>query len=73
MRRRTALSAAGTSSGAAIAAALVTAALPGAAYAQDAQQATGEEVVDDAGSIIVTGFRASLQSAINQKRNAEQI
>lgn len=77
MTRLHAISATGTSSGMAIAVALVAAALPGSAYAQDTQAPAADEAVDgdaaDSGSIIVTGFRASLQNAINQKRNAEQI
>ena len=39
----------------------------GTAYAQEAAPAEGETQMD---AIIVTGFRASLQSAITQKRNA---
>jgi iron complex outermembrane receptor protein len=73
MRRRNILLATGTSSTAAIAVALVTASLPGAAHAQDAASPAADEVADDAGSIIVTGFRASLQNAIAQKRVAEQV
>lgn len=44
-------------------------ALPGVAFAQDAAAA------DDAGDqqIVVTGFRASLQSAVNVKKKADQI
>ena len=74
MQLRNAISAAGTSSCMAIAAALVAAALPGAAQAQDTTAAPDAAAADnEAGSIIVTGFRASLQNAINKKRNAEQI
>lgn len=59
----------------AIAAALMTAAFP--ALAQDTAAAEAADPAEgastDAGTIVVTGFRASLQNAINQKRNAEQI
>ncbi len=41
--------------------------LPGAAYAQDA----GEDAPTD--EIVVTGFRASLESAVNTKKKAETI
>jgi len=44
-------------------------ALPTAAFAQDAADATAEE---EAG-IVVTGFRASLQNAVNEKKRADQI
>ncbi|MYL96983.1 TonB-dependent receptor [Novosphingobium sp. FGD1] len=58
----------------AIALALVAAALPGASLAQEAEASPAEEEpAADTGSIIVTGFRASLQSAIAQKRSAEQV
>ncbi|HUD30564.1 MAG TPA: TonB-dependent receptor [Novosphingobium sp.] len=57
----------------AIAVALAAAAMPGWAQAQDAEAPVADEASDDTGSIIVTGFRASLQSAIAQKRNAEQV
>lgn len=73
MPLRKAYSAAGTSSGMAIAVALAAAAMPGWAQAQDAEAPVADEASDDTGSIIVTGFRASLQSAIAQKRNAEQV
>jgi iron complex outermembrane receptor protein len=70
MSLRKAISTVGTSSCTAIAVALVTAALPGAASAQDA---ASNEAPNEADAIVVTGFRASLQNAINQKRSAEQI
>ncbi|PNU05857.1 TonB-dependent receptor [Novosphingobium guangzhouense] len=54
----------------AITAALIAAALPAAAWAQDAAPAEEEPSAD---TIVVTGYRASLLNAINQKRNAEQI
>ncbi|MGL5837690.1 MAG: TonB-dependent receptor [Sphingorhabdus sp.] len=46
----------------------VFAALPSVAYAQDAEPTTEED-----GEIIVSGFRASLESAVNEKKNSEQI
>ncbi len=46
------------------------AALPGAAYAQDA---AAEDVADEEEAIVVTGFRAALESAVAEKKNAEQI
>jgi iron complex outermembrane receptor protein len=54
----------------AIAAAMIAAALPAAAWAQDAAPAEDNASAD---TIVVTGYRASLLNAINQKRNAEQI
>ncbi|WP_374610852.1 TonB-dependent receptor [Sphingorhabdus sp.] len=44
--------------------------LPGAAYAQDA---AAEDVADEEEAIVVTGFRAALESAVAEKKNAEQI
>jgi iron complex outermembrane recepter protein len=55
-----------TTSAAAMALAVV--ALPSAAYAQEAPE--GEE---EGEAIVVSGFRASLESAVNEKKNAEQI
>ncbi len=46
------------------------AALPSAAFAQDAP---AEETADEGEAIVVSGFRASLESAVNEKKNAEQI
>ncbi len=43
--------------------------LPSAAYAQDAAPADDEA----GGEIIVTGFRASLESAVNKKKSSDQI
>ena len=43
--------------------------LPSAAFAQDAAPADDE----GNGEIIVTGFRASLESAVNKKKSADQI
>ncbi len=43
-------------------------AVPMAAYGQDAS-ASEEEAAEDTGEIIVTGFRGSLNSALNAKRN----
>jgi iron complex outermembrane receptor protein len=54
-----------TTSAAAMALAVV--ALPSVAYAQEASE--GEEE----GDIVVSGFRASLESAVNEKKTAEQI
>ncbi|WP_404480839.1 TonB-dependent receptor [Novosphingobium sp. BL-52-GroH] len=73
MPLRNEISAIGTSSCMAIAAALVAAALPGAARAQESAAPAADETAGDASTIVVTGFRASLQNAINQKRTAEQI
>ncbi|EZP84799.1 TonB-dependent receptor [Novosphingobium resinovorum] len=70
MSLRKEFSAAGTSSRMAIAAAMIAAALPAAAWAQDAAPAEDNASAD---TIVVTGYRASLLNAINQKRNAEQI
>ena len=59
-------------------------ALPHAAFAQDSDEsaavadqaasdaATADADADDSG-IIVTGFRASLESAVNEKKNSDQI
>ncbi|MGG2005470.1 hypothetical protein [Novosphingobium resinovorum] len=49
---------------------MIAAALPAAAWAQDAAPAEDNASAD---TIVVTGYRASLLNAINQKRNAEQI
>ncbi len=54
----------------------LTALLPGAALAQDADTApvadpAAEEGAEDA--IVVTGFRASLQSAVNAKKTRDQV
>ncbi|MBP6362643.1 MAG: TonB-dependent receptor [Novosphingobium sp.] len=42
-------------------------ALPGAAFAQEAP------AEEDSGEIVVTGFRASLESAVNEKKKSNQI
>lgn len=60
---------AGTASCAAIAVALAAAA-PTGARAQDAEP---DASAGDSGTIIVTGYRASLESAVNKKKTAEQI
>jgi iron complex outermembrane receptor protein len=60
-----------TSSRMAIAAALFAAVTPATVWAQDASPAADDK--SDADTIIVTGYRASLENAINKKRNAEQI
>ncbi len=41
-------------------------------FAQDADAATEEEAAEEEG-ILVTGFRASLENAVNEKKNADQI
>lgn len=43
----------------------VFAALPGAAYAQDA---AAEDVAEEEGAIVVTGFRAALESAVAERK-----
>lgn len=68
MARRT--SSAGRFSTSAFALAVAALALPGAAFAQDADEGAAAEGED---AIVVTGFRASLQSAINTKKKAESI
>jgi iron complex outermembrane recepter protein len=45
------------------------AALPGVAFAQDAEAPADEE----GEAIVVSGFRASLESAVNEKKNSDQI
>ena len=51
----------------ALAIAISALALPGAALAQEAP------ADEDSGEIVVTGFRASLESAINKKKTSDQI
>lgn len=68
MARRT--SSAGRISTSAFALAIAALALPGAAFAQEAAD---EEAAPEDGAIVVTGFRASLESAINKKKSAEQV
>lgn len=46
--------------------------LPAAAQAQDAAP-VGDATVADDGAIVVTGFRASLQNAVNTKKKADTI
>ena len=58
------------SSSIAMAAALAAGTVPVAAAAQEAAP---EAETQDGQSIIVTGFRASLESAVNRKKSAEQI
>ena len=53
----------------ALAIAISAFALPNAAFAQDAAPAEDEA----GGEIIVTGFRASLESAVNKKKTSDQI
>ena len=55
----------------AIALAISAVAMPSAAFAQDTA-AEDEAAVED-GAIIVTGFRASLESAVNKKKTSELI
>jgi iron complex outermembrane receptor protein len=55
----------------AIALAVSAVALPGTAFAQDA--AAEDEAAAEDGAIIVTGFRASLESAVNKKKSSELI
>lgn len=76
MSLRAEFSAVRTSSCLAIATALAVAAIPAGAMAQDAAPAAtpaADEAAAEADAIVVTGFRASLQNAINKKRTAEQI
>lgn len=56
----------------AIAIAISTIAVPTAAFAQDAPADAAEAEPED-GAIIVSGFRASLESAINKKKAANQV
>ncbi len=58
-------------SGSAMALSLAIAATPQMAMAQDADEA--EEAVDEDGTIIVSGFRAALESAVNEKRRSDLI
>ena len=51
----------------ALAIAISALALPGAALAQEAP------AEEDSGEIVVTGFRASLESAVNKKKSSDQI
>ncbi len=55
----------------AIAIAISAVALPGAAFAQDT--AAEETAADADGAIVVTGFRAALESAVNKKKTADQV
>ncbi|GAA4778170.1 TonB-dependent receptor [Novosphingobium ginsenosidimutans] len=55
----------------AIALAISAVAMPSAAFAQDSAEAD-EAAVED-GAIIVTGFRASLETAVNKKKTSEVI
>lgn len=57
----------------AIAIAISAVALPGAAFAQDADAAAEETTADADGAIVVTGFRAALESAVNKKKTADQV
>jgi iron complex outermembrane recepter protein len=43
------------------------------AVAQDAEEAPAAEAAEEEEGILVTGFRASLENAVNEKKNAEQI
>ena len=58
----------------AIAIAISTAAVPSAAFAQDAAPDAASDTAEaEDNAIVVTGFRASLASAINTKKGADQI
>lgn len=57
---------------AALAIAMVSA-FPAVASAQDTEQAADETPITQEGAIIVTGYRASLESAIGEKKTADQI
>ena len=61
-------------SGSAMALALTTVAMPQIAMAQDADaEETAQPADDEDTVIIVTGFRASLENAVAEKRNSDQI
>lgn len=47
--------------------------LPGVAFAQDSESDASVASEDEGNAIIVTGIRSSLQSAIQEKRNADSI
>lgn len=53
--------------------AIVMAGSAAPAFAQDAPQADAAPQEDPASTIVVTGFRAALQSAVNVKKNAQTI
>lgn len=53
----------------ALGASLLAMAIP--AYAQDEEPASEEDAADD--PIVVTGFRAALENAVNQKKKADQV
>ncbi len=55
----------------AFAIAIAALAVPGAALAQDTDPADAAD--EDDGTIVVTGFRASLEAAVNKKKTAEQV
>ncbi len=57
----------------AIAVAIAALAAPAAALAQDAAPVSTDGAIEDDGTIVVTGFRASLEAAINRKKTAEQV
>jgi len=46
--------------------------IPGAAFAQESESDSAVSTGNDDNQIIVTGIRSSLQSALNQKRAAEE-
>ncbi|MFZ1744064.1 MAG: TonB-dependent receptor [Pontixanthobacter sp.] len=62
----------GISAGA-ITIALAAAAMPGVAFAQDADQAEEAAAEDDGNVIVVSGYRAAVESAISVKRDASVI
>src|SRR3990167_9029003 len=51
----------------------LTAFMPGAASAQDSETAPVAEEGSGEDEIVVSGFRASLQSAVNAKKNRDQV
>lgn len=70
LRRRTAVRIASGVSGRALAAALAIGAFAAPAYAQDTPPA---DQTDDQEAIVVTGFRAALESAVAEKKNRDQV
>jgi iron complex outermembrane receptor protein len=49
---------------------VLTLAMAGAVYAQEAPAAPAPVAADEVDAVVVTGFRASLASAMNLKRSA---
>jgi iron complex outermembrane receptor protein len=73
LRRRSAARIACGVSGQALAAALAIGAFAAPAYAQDTPPAEPAAQTDDQQAIVVTGFRASLESAVAEKKNRDQV